>query len=411
MNPVQERAILLLKELDEICENSGLKYCLAEKTLYQAMKTQKFDADSYIVDVLMPASDAARLVKAVDFGKYKDREIESWENNPDMPGLYLRYVDSSTTFIDTSHEPRYKKLGVFIQIRVMRSVNPDRAGRYEERILEDMNVEKRFTVSESKPLKMKWAVKLLGKGRTARQIYKKQIAAAPENPGSLYYKAPRGKRQAFPADFFDKLDRGVFEGIEVSVPADPAAYFTKRHGKNWDSKLKKYREKQVKYETIFDLDMPYAEFLRRSSEKGVDFDTLIRTRCDCIMWQKDHVEPLEKKISAEMLLIRRTADRIRLWEKYYPMKDDLIHLREEENWDELGKKLAENITCIEKWQGNKMGFCFDNTIFDITCDVLQHRGRDEYVKKIRALVPAEHKQDLDEFMKEEGIDISYLEKQ
>lgn len=116
MTRLQDHILELLTEFDEICHNVGVRYSLVDKTLLYAESGKGLRG--YEVDVAMAYQDYRLFQEAVERRNAPNRFIESLTNNPDMPGWYFRYVDTSSTLFsyDYAHARHVHGLGINIHI-------------------------------------------------------------------------------------------------------------------------------------------------------------------------------------------------------------------------------------------------------------------------------------------------------
>ncbi|MGI6722074.1 MAG: hypothetical protein ACOX4I_05925 [Anaerovoracaceae bacterium] len=407
MNEIQKRESELLEEIAGICRENDLRFTLFEKTAYQAYITHEFDRESYIIDIAMPAADAARLVDIVERDQSGSREIESWLNNPDMPGMYLRYVDKTTTLLDTSHEPRYRCLGMFVQIRILRNVKLNSRLAGYEHDLEALGVEKKTKKVVKELLKIVPRMKFIGKKKAAAEVYR-----AVMRDGGLHdfvYKVPRGRERTFEGDIFENMTEMEFAGHDYPLPADTEGFFRSRFGENWEKTLQKRKEKQDKFEVVSDTTLPYRDYLEYAEENNVDLKHLIKYRMRYRIWRGLKIRPLDLEVKNHWLVVKRTSDRISYWEQYYPQKDKILQLQKEQKWDELAELMEPYLQRAEYWRKKKLGFCFDVQIAEAVFEMLKAQGREDYAGELRDLIPPEHlKQNMDEYLRSEGVDISYV---
>ncbi|MDD6848036.1 MAG: hypothetical protein PUD53_04585, partial [Oscillospiraceae bacterium] len=115
MTKVQERLLLLMDEIKDICEKENLKYVLANETCATARNFNGFNAEEYAFNILMPLSHIKKLKNYVEKNS-KDRVVESYSNNPHLKNFVFRYVDKGTLLIDGNSLEYYKHPGVAVTI-------------------------------------------------------------------------------------------------------------------------------------------------------------------------------------------------------------------------------------------------------------------------------------------------------
>ena len=86
--------------------------------------------------------------------------------------------------------------------------------------------------------------------------------------------------------------------------------------------------------------------------------------------------------------------RFKLWQKYMPMKDEIVSMHEKGDYDALAKVLKEYMYDMELCEEKELGLCFDEDILNITLDVYRHNGDAEHAEALNKLVPPEHREVL-----------------
>lgn len=112
----------LLFEIDEICQNNGLKYTLTGELGKYIIENKAFPDSFNHIAIAMPFGDVEKLIEIVNDGEnYSNRKIEYILNNEYATcayavGLDIRYYSLDTTFIDFRDFDIHKNHGFFINI-------------------------------------------------------------------------------------------------------------------------------------------------------------------------------------------------------------------------------------------------------------------------------------------------------
>lgn len=219
----------LLSEIHDICQNNNIKYYLADDLFLLAYEQLKEEEDNVEdtddekeeerieqtpviqafsddredttdlprsdIDIrggmiYMHPDDFLRFTKAVGKDERQNRALEWMGTNPVFPGLYARYVDTSTVYYTALRLCTEKQLGMFITINIIRPKDASTSrDRLKERIWRDwamglQPIRKKIKYSFAM-LDMKSSVQ--GKERVARRYAEKLLnhyAALREKNGS-----------------------------------------------------------------------------------------------------------------------------------------------------------------------------------------------------------------------------------
>ena len=168
--------LTLMSEIHEICMNNNIRYFLAddlfllgyeqeaeedddsdddekkdeermeETPVFHAFSDDKEDTDQLLSSdlnirsgmIYMHPDDFIRFTEAVEQSNRQNRVLEWMGTNPDFPGLFARYVDTSTVYYTSLRLATEKQLGMCITINLIRPKGPDTSrDRLKERIWKD----------------------------------------------------------------------------------------------------------------------------------------------------------------------------------------------------------------------------------------------------------------------------------
>ena len=112
----------LLNEIHIICKKYDIEYFLTGYPAVLACRGQDIaDKNIASADIFMRAQSVRKFISVCIDDLGSDRAIEWMGNCGTFPGLLIRYIDTSTTFYTPSRLICEKKLGMFVNIHILRS--------------------------------------------------------------------------------------------------------------------------------------------------------------------------------------------------------------------------------------------------------------------------------------------------
>ena len=413
MLKVQARAVELLKEIDEICEVKGISYSLAGRTAAMQAVAEGFTCSDYRPEIMMMPSDYSKFCKAVSERKTPNRVIESLETNPKIDGVYARYVDTSTTLIDTVRASMCEVQGVHVLIWVLRSKSP--SSKYSK------TLDKIVRTNDVVSIKIKKDYRS-GKARTkltglemARSILrtpgtmKKFFAAATADDGkskNLYYidVADEGRKVKIPRKYMNNYRRVLFEGISVNVIDKISDMLKTNYGENVAEVVKTAVCPTGEWGVYYDLHHPFRQVVRESEANGTDFDRIAEQRADYNEFYAKKFKRLDFQARKEYRPVRRTINRFLLMQEYLGKEDEIEAMFKAGKIDETREALADYISMIEFYNERDLGFSFDKRLLEIAYKIMEIDGKTASVKKAKKLMPEEYKEDLSDWLVSEGFE-------
>ncbi len=103
----------LKDELDDICAKNGIEYSSSEES----------DNITGTANIFMTAKNLKKFIQCFDKFEGENRVIEWMGNNETFPGLFVRYIDTSTTYCTPYRLVYEKHLGICITIQILRPKN------------------------------------------------------------------------------------------------------------------------------------------------------------------------------------------------------------------------------------------------------------------------------------------------
>ena len=125
MNELQERLLLLLKEIDAICKKHDITYYIDGGSAIGAIRHRGFIPWDDDIDIVMTRNNFEKFESVIDKEIRPDRKYESFERNPKYTMLYSRYCDRTTTSILRTSMLDVFESGVFIDIFVLDPIPND----------------------------------------------------------------------------------------------------------------------------------------------------------------------------------------------------------------------------------------------------------------------------------------------
>ena len=97
MTDLQERMLVLLKEIDEICKKNEIKYYLFAGTALGAARHKGFIPWDDDTDIIMDLENYERFLGIIKDELPEDRAIDWLTEDPEYLFTYARYIDTSST--------------------------------------------------------------------------------------------------------------------------------------------------------------------------------------------------------------------------------------------------------------------------------------------------------------------------
>lgn len=363
----QECQAELLAELDEICRENGIDMFLCGETALCAYRDSSL---SDRVSVCIDARRAYDLVRAIeshpDCGKRL--AVESMLSNGSYPNLELRFCDLTTTDFNANNCDQYINNCIHITIKFIEHIPKLRVP---------------FALSRMRFKNYRKDIKLPASTdnvAASSSLFRLMVKTASGKSSRVWI---NGHEQDLA--LFGEGRIVTVNGREYRVPGNGANYLKKEFGKFWkEHSCFVYEETNTCFRSC---RMSWAEYREAISE--LDYARYKKAykeeRRITALFNKEHA-----KIRACYNVMERTFDRFYLFQKYMPMKAELLKLDEEGRKAELREELAEYIAFITKHYERGLGICFDEEILNIALKLLEEDKGKKYADAARALVPQDH---------------------
>lgn len=246
----------ILKQLDKICRENGLRYYLAYGTCLGAVRHKGYIPWDHDMDVLMPIEDAKQLIDLQSEFPC-NYFVQSYETDPEYQSIAYRLRRSDTTCIEKECVGLNINHGIYIDIYPFYNC-PKGNIKFHLYILKSyiyrVLVANRIPYNHGNVMKIATRILLLlykGKrrGKKIRKI-EKQFCAVLKGNGILdYYGEDISLTNAlvYSNKWFDIPKDILFEGEYFWGPTDPQQYLQKRYGDFMKLPSKEIRNKPIPY--------------------------------------------------------------------------------------------------------------------------------------------------------------------
>lgn len=389
MTDVQQKLLTLLTDLDAVCQREGIQYYLCKETALSAYTKEGFFPSCCEANVAMTTADALRFIKAVNKENRADRSIDSMYSNKNYPDFTLRYGDTNTLMMMLPFNNASYLPNIAVTIHMIRFKSGKAVKVYRHtRTLWKACVRPTVTVAgfgrRAAVIACHVVKNILGGRLFSRALFKLWVNLH-RNKNDQNVSICAG-RYTFPNALLDAVSTVTLEGCTFPTFADPETYFLKEYGKNWQTCKPEYLV--ASSSLLVSANVSYREYILRAKDQ-INYKAIQKQKIKLDLIQAK-VSLYNHKINGYYAIVDRTQRRFAMYEKYMPMKEQLVQLHKEERWDELNELLKPYRSALWACYKKKLGLCFDKDIFEMTMDILLREGSKTYVRKLRAMVPEEH---------------------
>lgn len=386
MTDIQTKLMELLVEIGDICRRENIRFFLAESTALGAFKNGGFLKGDVDATIAMTADNAQKFMRAVKKEKRADRVLDSMVSNRRYPDFTLRYDNKNTLRLKLPMEKITEAPHIGVQIRILQPKSMGRLVRYSKTFWKLSN-------RPARAIAKGWQKNALIAGRVFRAVGGTLLS------GLLFtFWAAKAKKlskklvvdgacYAVPKTMLEGKATLSFEGVEFPVFCDMPAYLESLYGENY--MLDSSRAVKGDASLLLSTRVSAEDYLKRM-QATMDVKAMEETKRTCDDLQSK-VGAYNKHINGYYAIVDRTEKRFRLYQQYMPMKQQLLDLEKAEDYQELNRLLEDYRSALYACYKKKLGLCFDKDIFELTMRLLSREsGNGEYVKKLRAMVPAAH---------------------
>ena len=392
MNSYQTAAWNLVKEVKEICEEQGISWFVSGRAAMRAYEKKLFYKGFFDVDILIPIADVYEFMEAVEKKARPERKMESLRNNPDFPGFYIKYVDTSTTMIHVNEGTSTKYKGIFVRIDFIRDVpeNPEKL----ERVLEK---EKRIASNGKQAVyfskKHAGGIGRFGINRKRKACRMFGELVSEYTCAGADQCLVRGldlSSVAMDRKQFSGACLALFENVTLRIPLEPERYFTKIADENWrchiDDVVLEGKEGTTIVEganNLASVQIPFAELMPVLRTAGYN-KKLCRKRARAIYYKDKHEQLALVKRDARNVALR-AGDLWAIHDIYSSKKERIRNLLEARQMDVIRVEFKEYEEAVMKYYRLKMGFYYDDELWDIYLFMLEAYGNGETAARLREL--------------------------
>lgn len=421
MTDLQSRILLLMNEINDICEKQKLKYVVSG--LYAAYVTAKksFEDELCFFNIMMPFKDAVKLEKYVNKNMSDTRAVESWSNNSELQSLKFRYVDKTTLLFDGGSSEKHKFNGVCINIMPTREFEPSDEVRGIERYVQLMNFHqeeyafklitsklitrvthlRRFKAHYMCKIKLDNAnyihygylkrnkmtkeemvkyvidanLKATKPYTTLRYIPEDKLTEDTKPEKCLAYADEKSNVIKLPADLYTNIEKVDFENTKLNVYKEKDKYLEALYGLDWAAKLEDDLPTSDRSTFIYDLEIPYSEYLEYTKDDKVTLDEITDNKLKYNYWMGQVHNPAVNKTWHTFMMARRSVERIDLWYKLRSKREALKEAYEKEDLAKLKKLMNPYLKATEKYLREKIGFYIDDELFKYAAYIWKNEGK------------------------------------
>lgn len=244
------------KVISDFCEKHGLVVFLGGGSCLGAVRHKGYIPWDDDLDLNMPRADYNKLIELIEQGAFPDGYEFSYPSKKhDSKNPFLKIYVKGTKNVEIYDVGTSFPKGINIDIFPMENVPSNKVVRYVKAFCfeivnviavsafyyENRNPELERFVNADEDLKKMYRTRcLLGKlfcwiGHKRLTYWADKIAQHSKDTGYVTY--PTGRRhylgEIMPKSVFLPVSKGMFEGIEVNLPAQPETYLENLYGKTY----------------------------------------------------------------------------------------------------------------------------------------------------------------------------------
>ena len=391
LTPVQLKRRQLLGELADICEKNSIRYFLIGKGLLQAARKGYYVDTHGELSVAMAPGECRKFIEAVQSNCPENRYLNSMDTNPMFHRFCIQYCASDSLDFSVSRSGCGDQFGIYITIEILRFPHQDKKKDQRELLLE-RGWEAMFEVKPASKdvIEARRVVAALcavfGRARIAKWLFWRFMQGPKHAKRKEYYIKPFwGERTYYLAYLFKYKHTVKLEGTRVMTMKLYKQYLKKVYGAKW--KTRKFPMTKAPGATrIIDANVTSKEYLSYLNKEGLDRKKHWKQRYSVVKKWAPTVA-MSQEIEHYLDLLDLCGERYRLWEKYMPMREELLQLFKENKVTKLMKLLTDYYNTCVAFNKKGLGVCFDKKIFDILEHCLISQGKAEQAKQFRRHVP------------------------
>ena len=243
MNDLQQVQLNILKEFIRVCKKHNLTYYLVGGTCLGAVRHKGFIPWDDDIDVGLPRKDYDKFIELQDEFKGTGLFIQTYKSDPKYIYNYAKLRDSRTTYIENYYKTIQINHGVWIDIFPidgMSKIVKDPI-KFKGKVKRTwFNVFLEYPWSMRRKFSKRTFFKDLGLNLIAilffwtncfhyRNKHVDRVVTKIKYDDAVLvgnYFGTNAKKEAMPKEIFEEGSKGIFEGVEVSLPKDADRYLT-----------------------------------------------------------------------------------------------------------------------------------------------------------------------------------------
>ena len=245
-----KKALLdIYKDVAALCDKYGLVYMMSGGTCLGTVRHQGFIPWDDDLDIMMPRKDYDRLIELLAKGELGDKyEYDAPNAETDAKTIFLKIYRSNSLNVDVYSEGAPFPQGLYIDVFALDSCPKTKFGQKIKGLfangLQFIAILRLYSQFQCKTMQEFMALdeglnrryklkvflgKMFGFAPHRKWVYWFDKFVSSSKPGCPVG-IPTGRKyytgEIFPADVYFPPQKGVFEGIEVNIPANYDAYLT-----------------------------------------------------------------------------------------------------------------------------------------------------------------------------------------
>jgi len=372
----QAACLGLMAEIQTICDENGLRIYLIDKQLWASQT--KGEMIGYEADFAMFYDDFIKFCSLANEKYPGQREFESFEENPLLPGAYYRYVNADSTFFNLDEYRLFRKHGVYVNIHIIRNngISQSELAVYEWGMGKDLHKSRRAQIYGGITGVMK---RVTGESTQNKRILKLFEKARVKKNGKTEIKLPMGKRMIFPEGFWDGQKKCILGGYEFTTVGDTKKYLMTQYGPDWSDKT--IRGKRETYMCICCPKLPYKTYWEYADDDLID-EEFFAKRDKYMRSLKEDINDYNKQTRHAWSMFFSIDEQFHLKDKIANYKDDVVRTWNEGHHDNAMLLMGDYVSKIEEYRKQKVALVADDDLWKIYIEWLVENGRDGTANKL-----------------------------
>ena len=320
MTDVQERLLILLKEIDKICKDNNIIYYADGGTVIGTLRHKGFIPWDDDVDIVFTRENWKKFYRIVSKKTPKNRKIESIYTNDNYSMVYARYCDTTSTSILLTSFLDVFESGVFIDMFIL-----DPIPNEKEKTIEYIETLKGYceylnpyyyntVVGANKWYDFFYEMgKKDGRSKVIEWMEKNRFNIDEKGKKNYLFRCDICQF-IYPINLFGNPRYEDFEDMKIPVPEKAEEYLRIHYGFKW-YELPNINE-QTGHNAIINVNIPYKEYYNEYI-KYINYDEAINNYREL---HKKNVEIEKKKIEINNIICNSIC---KYCIDYYNSKNDI----------------------------------------------------------------------------------------